>query len=458
MFQIFYPYEYIESVFSIDYKKLYSKGYRGIIFDIDNTLVHHGEDSTEEVDALFQVIHDVGLKTLLLSDNSKARIQRFLKNIDSLYIHDAQKPKVESYLKAVEMLGIKKHEAVFIGDQIFRDILGANRSGIDSILVKYLRYDDETKIGISRNLEKVVLKFYEWDKSCQNRIGDILNKEGNYAIQKKRKKLFCEIHPLCFAISLKKENCKRHLKNILNKEKFAKTIKKETLPVVISKQKSYLIKKGKGIDPILQENKVTNIALACRKINGMIIRPGETFSFWKIVGSTTKRKGYKDGRVIEKNVVKAGTGGGLCNLGNTIHLLVLDSPLKVTEVHYHSDALAPEQGKRVPMSTGTSICYNHIDFRFKNETDQNVQLIIEVKNRTLYAQLRSEKLFPYQYELIEENHHFKKEKDKFYRNSKIYRLIYDRTKKNVLGKELIRDNHSEVMFDYALIPEDLIRE
>jgi len=177
MLKAFYPYEYVESVFLVDYNKVYNKGYRGIIFDIDNTLVHHGEDSTEEIDELFKIIHNIGLKTLLLTDNSEERTKRFLKNIDSLYIYDAKKPNVSNYLKAVEMMNIRKEEALFIGDQIFKDIYGANRSGIDNILVKYMRYSDETKIGIRRNLEKIVLLFYKLNKSCQNRLGDIHKKE-----------------------------------------------------------------------------------------------------------------------------------------------------------------------------------------------------------------------------------------------------------------------------------------
>ena len=177
MFKLLYPYEYVESAFSIDYNKLYNKGYRGIIFDVDNTLVPHGEDSTKEIDDLFPIIHGAGLKTLILSNNSEERIIRFLKNIDSLYIYDAQKPRVANYLKAVDMMGIKREEALCIGDQIFTDIFGANRSGLDSVLVKYIRSEDETKIGIRRTLEKIVLKFYGINVSCQNRLGDIHIKE-----------------------------------------------------------------------------------------------------------------------------------------------------------------------------------------------------------------------------------------------------------------------------------------
>ncbi len=160
MFNIFYPCEYVESVFSIDYKKLYEKGYRGIMFDIDNTLTPHGDDATKEIEELFQKIQDMGFQTLLLSNNDDERIQRFLKNINSFYISDAQKPKTENYFKAVEMMDIKKEEAVVVGDQVFTDILGANRCKIDSILVKYIGYYNKERKGIRRNLEKVILKFY----------------------------------------------------------------------------------------------------------------------------------------------------------------------------------------------------------------------------------------------------------------------------------------------------------
>ena len=177
MFKVFYPYEYVENVFSIDYNKLYNSGYKGIIFDIDNTLVHHGDDSTKEIDNLFRYIQNIGFKTIILSNNSEERVKRFLRNIDSLYIYDAQKPKVSGYLKAIEMLNIEKEEVLFIGDQVFTDILGANRSGIANILVKYIRLNNESKIGKRRSLENVILKFYKKSKKFQYRLGDISKRE-----------------------------------------------------------------------------------------------------------------------------------------------------------------------------------------------------------------------------------------------------------------------------------------
>lgn len=183
MLKMLYPYEYVESVFSIDYTKLYEAGYKGIIFDIDNTLVHHGENSTPDVDELFRQIHQIGFKTILLSNNNAERIERFLENIDSPYIAEAQKPKTHNYFAALDILGIKKEETIYIGDQIFTDIYGANKSGIANILVKYLRYDNETKIGKKRTLEKLILKLYSKNKSFTHRLGDI-QKQGGEKIAK----------------------------------------------------------------------------------------------------------------------------------------------------------------------------------------------------------------------------------------------------------------------------------
>lgn len=165
----FYPDDYVESVFAIDYERLYAMGFRGLVFDIDNTLVPHGADSTAEVDELFQHIHAVGLKTLLLSNNSEARVLRFKANIDSLYIYDAHKPDPASFAKAVEMLGLRQSEVLVVGDQVFIDILGANSCGLASILVKYIGYYRKEKKGIRRNVEKIILRCYRHSRKHNQR-------------------------------------------------------------------------------------------------------------------------------------------------------------------------------------------------------------------------------------------------------------------------------------------------
>ncbi|MBE7043347.1 MAG: HAD-IIIA family hydrolase [Ruminococcaceae bacterium] len=173
MFRLFYPYEYVDSVFMIDYEKLYQKGYKAILFDIDNTLVHHGDDSTREVDELFCYLHKLGFQTLLLTNNDQERVERFIRNIDTLYICDAEKPDSKSYLKALELLKVTKEEAIVIGDQIFTDIYGANKSNIPSILVHFILLPEERNIGIRRYLEFIILAFWKRSKKFRNRLGNI---------------------------------------------------------------------------------------------------------------------------------------------------------------------------------------------------------------------------------------------------------------------------------------------
>lgn len=272
-----------------------------------------------------------------------------------------------------------------------------------------------------------------------------------------KNKNFCDINPFFWTISTYKGILIRNIKDLFSKEKFAKKKQEEKLGNIVYEYNSTIIKTGKDIDPKTQESKAINIKLASSKITGIIIHPGETFSFWKTVGTVNKRKGYKEGRVLRGDKLITGTGGGLCNLANTINNLILHSPLQIVEFHKHSDALACDIDNRVPMANGTSVSYNYIDYRFKNNTNQVVQILLWCDDEKLYGELRSEEEFPYSYDLIEENHHFKKEKDKYYRISKIYRNTIEKETGNIQSKELIWDNCSLVMFDYNLIPKEQIK-
>lgn len=271
------------------------------------------------------------------------------------------------------------------------------------------------------------------------------------------RKLFCELGPTCYQISVWKERQIRNFKNRLDKNRLATMISKDQLPNIVKGHTSIILRKLLSVDMALQVNKKTNLEIASQKINGLIIRPGEIFSFWYLVGEPTFKYGYKRGLVITKNGLTSDIGGGLCQLANMIHYLVLNSPLEVVELHHHSDALFPDDRRRVPFGTGTSVFYNYLDYRFKNNTSQNIQLLLWVSEDTLCGELRSEEAFPYRYKLKERNHHFRKVKGKFYRISQVYRIVIDRNTGEEVKEELILDNFSEVMYDYALIPLEEIR-
>ena len=171
----------------------------------------------------------------------------------------------------------------------------------------------------------------------------------------KKRKLFCEISPVCYRISLQKEYLLRDLHDRFSGEKFAREINTLPLPEVVKSHTSPILRRLEGVDMELQRNKAHNLRLACAKINGITLRPGETFSFWRLVGKPGEKQGYREGLVISAGKLGKGIGGGLCQLANLIHWLILNSPLTVTELVHHSDALFPDSGRRVPFGTGTSV-------------------------------------------------------------------------------------------------------
>ena len=160
MLERFYPDYEAESAYDIDYQGLYRTGYRGIIFDIDNTLVPHGAPADERAVALFVRIHELGYATLLLSNNKEPRVKSFAGQVGSLYRYKAGKPGKEGYLKAMEQMGTDQSNPLFVGDQLFTDVWGARRVGITSYLTRPIHPKEEIQIVLKRKLERIVLYFY----------------------------------------------------------------------------------------------------------------------------------------------------------------------------------------------------------------------------------------------------------------------------------------------------------
>ncbi len=160
MLQTFYPDCEADSTYKIDYEALYEAGYRGVIFDIDNTLVPHGAPATEEAIAFFERLREIGLSTMLLSNNKEPRVKSFADAVKSPYIFKAGKPARSGYEQAMERMGTEVATTVFVGDQLFTDVWGAKRMGIRNFLVKPIHPKEEIQIVLKRRLEKIVLKSY----------------------------------------------------------------------------------------------------------------------------------------------------------------------------------------------------------------------------------------------------------------------------------------------------------
>lgn len=271
------------------------------------------------------------------------------------------------------------------------------------------------------------------------------------------RKLLCQRGPVGYWLSIHKEYLLRDVKTLLSGEKYAKRYELTPLPCLVKGHTSLLLRRLNGVEMQLQQGKIQNLRIAAQKLNGIVIYPGETFSFWGLVGHPTEKKGYTEGLVIAGTQMKAGIAGGLCQLANMAHWLVLNSPMTVTELHHHSDALFPDERRTVPFGTGTSVFYKNVDYQFKNTSDQPVQLLFWLSDTDLCGELRTTKPFPYRYRIVEEDSRFVQEGDSWYRVSKVYRRIIDRESGKEVAKEPVLDNHSKVMYDPALIPSEQIR-
>lgn len=160
MLKTFYPDECMDSTYAIPFEELYEEGYRGLIFDIDNTLVMHDAPADERAKELFARLKAIGYDCCLLSNNKEPRVQMFNEEIQVHYICNAHKPSTANYEKAMEIMGTNRETTVFIGDQLFTDVWGAKRAGIRNILVKPINPKEEIQIILKRKLEKIVLYFY----------------------------------------------------------------------------------------------------------------------------------------------------------------------------------------------------------------------------------------------------------------------------------------------------------
>lgn len=262
-----------------------------------------------------------------------------------------------------------------------------------------------------------------------------------------RRKLFCEISPTTYRISVAKNRMQRCLRDALGRKRFAQK-KGAPLPVTIYRHASLIRRTLGEVDPRLQENKAKNLAIAAPQVSHILIRPGETFSFWHLVGNPTEKKGYQEGLVLKGGQSDSGIGGGMCQFTNLIHWMVLHSDLEIVEHHHHDGYdLFPDFGRQVPFGTGTSVFYNYLDYRVYNPTDAVYQLVVSVGDTHLQGELRCSRTQRYTYHIKAEGERFVRENGVVYRVGKVYRTKVKKETGEILRKELLRENHARVMYD-----------
>jgi len=231
---------------------------------------------------------------------------------------------------------------------------------------------------------------------------------------------------------------------------YAKQLASKKLPIELIEHQSFLLKPLQNVDMALQRNKTTNLSIAIKKLNGIVIKPGEVFSFWKLVGRPTKLKGYLPGLVLSNGQIKSGVGGGLCQLGNMLFWMTIHTPLKIVQRFRHSYDVFPDVNRKVPFGSGATLAYNYIDLQIKNTTDQPFQINLWLEKRFLRGSIQTSLPIEKQYVIFEKDHRFELQWWGGYtRHNEIWRKITD-NQSGETQEELVTENHAIMMYNPLL--------
>lgn len=260
--------------------------------------------------------------------------------------------------------------------------------------------------------------------------------------------LLSQRHPFFYFLSVWTKRVQRYFQWYFGSSKYVHNYSNEKLPFRIKKHQSVLLKKLGDSDMQLQINKVTNLRIAIKNIDGIIIKTGETFSFCKLVGIPAKWKGYLEGMEITFGQARPGIGGGICQISNLIHWLVIHSPLTVVERYHHSYDPFPDDGRVLPFGSGATVFYNYRDYQFVNTTEHSFQLNLWLTDRCLEGELRINKELDFAYHVYERDHQFLKQDGQFFRKNEIWRnKIAKFEGGKILETELITKNFARVAYE-----------
>ena len=261
--------------------------------------------------------------------------------------------------------------------------------------------------------------------------------------------LLSQVHPLAYALAVGVYRMRRRarwLAEDMMGKRVACARSPVRLPVRVKRHQSRLLRQLGTSEMWMQHNKVKNIAIAIRPLDGLLIQPGETFSFWRRVGRPTPERGFVEGMEISRGEARPGMGGGICQIASVLHWLVLHSPLVVTERSIHSYDPFPDNARSIPYGTGCSVFYNYIDFQFCNPTSSTFQIVLWLSERFLEAELRASANIEHSYTVVEKDQAFLPLPGRYYRRNSLWRRVCDRRTGSFVREELIKRNFVRVKY------------
>jgi vancomycin resistance protein VanW len=217
-------------------------------------------------------------------------------------------------------------------------------------------------------------------------------------------------------------------------------------PFRVKQHKSLLLRQLGESEMWLQHNKVTNLRLAAACVDGVVIGPGETFSFNRIVGNCTRRRGFVTGMRLSNGSAREGVGGGICQLANLLAWMFMHSDLTMVERSEHSFDPFPDQGRVLPWGVGCSIVYNYVDLVVRNDTDATFVIAVGVGERYLEGEIRTDTAPALAYSVEARGEEFLRYEGRIFRRNQIWRSVRDRRTGSWLRDELLKRNCALVTY------------
>jgi vancomycin resistance protein VanW len=261
-----------------------------------------------------------------------------------------------------------------------------------------------------------------------------------------------ERHPALFPVAVRAHRARRRWQWLASGSRWASTRRAAPLAVRVRRHRSLLLRELEGAEMRLQHNKVTNLRLAAARVDTVLVRPGETFSFNRVVGNCTRRKGYVEGMRLSNGTARPGVGGGICQLANLLHWMFLHSPLTVLERSEHSFDPFPDNGRVLPWGVGCSIVYNYVDLVVRNDTDRTFQLLVRVGERHLEGELRTDRELAHSYRVFARDEEFLSHEGRYFRRNEIWRTVVDRRTGDLVAEELVKSNCALVTYVPTGVP------
>lgn len=246
---------------------------------------------------------------------------------------------------------------------------------------------------------------------------------------------------------------KRRIEWHLPGRNYARQRTGDNLAFLHAKHGTPMLRALSGVDMQLQRNKMDSLRIAASCIDGIVLNPGEAFSFWRMVGKPTAARGFKVGLVLRNGTIQQDVGGGLCQMTNLIYWMAIHTELEIVERWRHGFDVFPDAGRTQPFASGATCAYNYIDLQIRNPTQHRYQLRIATKGDWLHGQWRADVEQESRFDVFEKNHAIRQEFWGGYsRHNEIWRKRFDAGNGDLTGEEFVSENHAIMMYE-PLLPD-----